>query len=88
MEIIAAFCIKHEFLFRFYSLILIIHSKGDEWNFDYTKTIIKLRHTNHRGEGDHLQKKFPKVIFVLYYILEYDKFLYCNDGDVVHKYLK
>jgi len=88
MEMIAAFSIKHEFRFRFYPLIVIIHSKGDEWNFDYTKTTIKLRHTNRRGEGVHLQKKFSKVIFALYYILEHDKFLYCNDGDVVHKYLK
>lgn len=87
MEIIASFCHKFSFKFRFYPLMVIIQTKNDEWIFDYAKPIIKLKHANRYKRGYHHQKKFSKVVFTLFYILHHEIFTYSNTGTDVDRQL-
>ncbi|SDF33619.1 hypothetical protein [Sporomusa acidovorans] len=87
MEIVASFCHKFSFKFRFYPLMVIIQTKYEEWIFDYSKPIIRLKHANRCQRGYHNQKKFTKVIFALFYILNHGMFTYSNTGTEVDRQL-
>ncbi|MCE5287571.1 MAG: hypothetical protein LLG02_17255 [Pelosinus sp.] len=87
MEIIASFCHKFNFKFRFYPLLVNIQTKYEEWTFDYLKPVIKLKHANRWKKGYHNQKKFTKVVFALFYILNHEIFTYSDTGTEVDRQL-